>query len=285
MRKALVPVLVLLAAGCSKGPDHDPGRERGGGSSAENSASADVATAAAAPGGIAPTAAPGVAFNYKYAFRLTAERISAVQEEHAQACEKLGLARCRITGMYYHLTGERDVEARLDFKLDPAIARAFGKEGIAAVRHADGRLVTSEISGTDAGSAIVKVNRSQADQEEALRRIEAQLARPGLGGRERAELQSQAQQIREAMAAGRAEKAEKQESLASTPMSFSYESGDMAPGVRRSLSDGFANLLAALEWMLLALITLLPWLLVAGLGWLGWRRFGRRAAPLAAEAG
>src|SRR4051812_18010122 len=72
MRKALVPVLVLLAAGCSKGPGHDPGRERGGGSSAENSASADVA---AAPGGIAPTAAPGVAFNYKYAFRLPAERI------------------------------------------------------------------------------------------------------------------------------------------------------------------------------------------------------------------
>jgi hypothetical protein len=284
MRKALVPVLVLLAAGCSKGPDHDPGRERGGGSSAENSASADVA-AAAAPGGIAPTAAPGVAFNYKYAFRLTAERISAVQEEHAQACEKLGLARCRITGMYYHLTGERDVEARLDFKLDPAIARAFGKEGIAAVTHADGRLVTSEISGTDAGAVLTQVNRGQADREEALRKIEAQLAKPGLGGRERAELQSQAQQIREAMAAGRAEKAEKEESLAKTPMSFSYESGDMAPGVRRSLSDGFANLLAALEWMLLALITLLPWLLVAGLAWLGWRRFGRRAAPLEAEAG
>jgi hypothetical protein len=280
MRKALVPILVLLAAGCSKGPDHDSGRDRGG-SSAENSASAD---AAAAPGGIAPTAAPGVAFNYKYAFRLPAERISAVQEEHAQTCEKLGLARCRITGMYYHLTGERDVEARLDFKLDPAIARAFGKEGIAAVNHADGRLVTSEITGTDAGTVIEKVNRSQADQEEALRKIEAQLARAGLPGRERAELQNQAQQIREAMAAGKAEKAEKQESLAKTPMSFSYESGDMAPGVRRSLSDGFANLLAAFEWMLLALITLLPWLLVAGLVWLGWRRFGRRRPLPAAEA-
>lgn len=278
MRKALVPVLVLLAAGCSKGPDRDSGRDRAG--VAENSASAD---AAMAPGGIAPTAAPGVAFNYKYAFRLPAERISAVQEEHAQACEKLGLARCRITGMYYHLTGERDVEARLDFKLDPAIARAFGKEGIAAVGHADGRLVTSEITGTDAGSVIEKVNRSQADQQEALRKIEAQLARPGLGGRERAELQSQAQQIREAMASGKAVKSEQQDSLAKTPMTFSYESGDMAPGVRRSLGDGVANLVAALEWMLLALITLLPWLAVAGLAWLGWRRFGPRGAGASAE--
>jgi hypothetical protein len=222
-----------------------------------------------------------VAFNYKYAFRLPAERISAVQEEHAQACEKLGLARCRITGMYYHLTGERDVEARLDFKLDPAIARAFGKEGIAAVNHADGRLVTSEITGTDAGSVIQAVNRNQADQQEALRRIEAQLAKPGLSGRERPELQSQAQQIRESLAAGKAEKEEKQESLAKTPMSFSYESGDMAPGVRRSLSQGFDNLVGALEWMLLAAITLLPWLLMAGIAVLIWRRFGRRSAAAA----
>jgi len=283
MRKALVPVLVLLAAGCGKVPDHSSGGDRASGS-ASNAASADAA--ADAPAGIAPTAAPGVAFNYKYAFRLPAERISAVQEEHAQACEKLGLARCRITGMYYHLTGERDVEARLEFKLDPAIARAFGKEGIAAVSHADGRLVTSEITGTDAGSVIEKVNRSQGEREDTLKKIEAQLAKPGLGGRERAELQTQAQQIREAMSAGKAEKAEQQESLAKTPMTFSYESGDMAPGVRRSLSDGVANLVAALEWMLLAFITLLPWLVVAGLAWLGWRRFGpRRAGTAEAPAG
>jgi hypothetical protein len=244
-------------------------RDRGGG----NAASADAATEA--PAGIAPTAAPGVAFNYKYAFRLPAERISAIQEEHAQACEKLGLARCRITGMYYHLTGDHDVEARLDFKLDPAIARAFGKEGIVAVSHADGRLVTSEISGTDVGTQIDAANRGEAQQGETLRKIEAQLARSDLKAAERVELQRQARDLRDEIASSKAGKAEKQESLAKTPMSFAYESGDMAPGVRRSLSDGLANLLAAFEWMLLALITLLPWLVVAGLGWLGWRRFGR----------
>jgi len=281
MRKAFGLALVLLAAGCGKAPDHDGG---GGGGGGERATSAAADRAVQAPG-IAPSAAPGVAFNYKYAFRLPGERIAAVQEEHAQACEKLGVARCRITGMYYHLNGERDVEARLEFKLDPAIARGFGKEGIAAVTHADGRLVTSEITGTDAGSAIDAVNRSRADQEEALKKIEAQLAKPDLGGRERVELQRQAQQIREAMAAGKAEKEEKQESLAKTPMTFSYESGNAAPGVRRALSDGFANLVAALEWMLLAAITLLPWLLLAGLGLLIWRRFGRRRpAPSAAEA-
>jgi hypothetical protein len=278
MRKALVPILVLVAAGCGKAPDHEAMRDRGG----EKAASADASTDA--PAGIAPTAAPGVAFNYKYAFRLPAERISAVQEEHAQACEKLGLARCRITGMYYHLSGDREVEARLDFKVDPAIARGFGKEGIAAVNHADGRLVTSEISGTDVGTQIDAANRGEAQQGEALRKIEAQLARSDLKAPERVELQRQAAALREEIAASKAGKAEKQDSLAKTPMSFAYESGDMAPGVRRSLSDGFGNLVAALEWMLLALITLLPWLLVAGVAWLGWRRFGRRSPAEGAAA-
>ncbi|HMC93113.1 MAG TPA: hypothetical protein VKI45_11690 [Allosphingosinicella sp.] len=270
MRKAFGLALVLAAAACSGTPD----RGRGGGGSGGEADRSSADERAAAPAGIAPTAAPGVAFNYKYAFRLPAERITAVQEEHAEACEKLGVARCRITGLYYHLSGDRNVEARLDFKLDPAIARGFGKEGIAAVAHADGLLVTSEITGTDAGAAIDRVNGSQAAQAEALKKIEAELAKPGLKAAERVELQRQAQQLRDAIAAGKAEKAEKQESLAKTPMSFAYEAGDMAPGVRRSLSDGLANVVAALEWMLLALLTLLPWAVVAGLVWWVWRRFG-----------
>lgn len=267
MRKAFGLALVLALGACGRASEHGGGG--GGGAEADRT----IDGRAAAPAGIAPTAAPGVAFNYKYAFRLPTERIAAVQEEHAQACEKLGLARCRITGLYYHLSGDRNVEARLDFKLDPAIARAFGKEGIAAVGHADGLLVTSEITGTDAGAAIDAVNRDQAEQAEALRKIEAQLARTDLKGPERAELQRQAAQIREAMTAGKAERADRQESLAKTPMSFAYEAGDVAPGVRRSLSDGVGNVVAALEWMLLVLLTLLPWLAVGGLVWWGWRRF------------
>jgi hypothetical protein len=176
--------------------------------------------------------------------------------------------------MYYHLTGDHDVEARLDFKLDPALARAFGKEGIAAVSHADGRLVTSEISGTDVGTQIDAANRGEAQQGETLHKIEAQLARSDLKPAERVELQRQARDLRDEIASSKAGKAEKQESLARTPMSFAYESGDMAPGVRRSLSDGFANVVAALEWMLLALLTLLPWVVVGALVWWGWRRFG-----------
>src|SRR5687767_4309148 len=47
-----------------------------------------------APPGISVTAAPGVAFNYRYGFSLPAERVSSVQEQHAQLCEKIGIAQC-----------------------------------------------------------------------------------------------------------------------------------------------------------------------------------------------
>src|SRR5688572_25971917 len=65
---------------------------------------------------IAITAAPGVAFNYRYAFRLPAQSIASVQEQHAQSCEKLGVNRCRITGMRYRLVNESDIEGMLAFK-------------------------------------------------------------------------------------------------------------------------------------------------------------------------
>jgi hypothetical protein len=236
----------------------------------------EAADSNAAPG-VAPTAAPGVAFNYRYAFRLPAERIAGVQEQHAQACEKLGLAHCRITGMVFRRSSDEDVEARLDFKLDPTLARAFGKQGIDAVAHADGLLAEAEINGEDAGGAIAAANRDAGQQGDALRGIEAQLARPGLAAAERSQLQTQAQQARDALHASESVKAEKEASLATTPMTFSYAAGDMAPGINRSLSEGMGNVVGALEWMLLALITLAPWILLALLLWGLFRRFRPRA--------
>src|SRR4051812_27650401 len=45
------------------------------------------------PPNVSPSAAPGVAFNYRYAFRLPAARVSQIQEQHARACEQLGVSR------------------------------------------------------------------------------------------------------------------------------------------------------------------------------------------------
>jgi len=241
---------------------------------AESSAANDVAKDASsrAPG-VAISAAPGVAFDYRYAFRLPSERIAAVQEQHAQACEKLGLTRCRITGFRYRVVGDREIEAMLAFKLDPTIARQFGKAGADLVDKAEGMLVDAEINGTDAGAAIALANRTEAELNEELREIERQLARPGLPGYERARLQSEAQALRQQLRSNRAGRTANRESLATTPMAFHYGSGELIPGfdtrspIRAALAQSWENLVGGVATLLVILITLLPWALVALLGW------------------
>src|SRR5687767_7772001 len=216
------------------------------------------------PPGISVTAAPGVAFNYRYGFSLPAERVSAVQEQHAQLCEKIGIAQCRITGLLYRRVNEEDIEAMLAFKLDPAIARQFGKDGIAAVEAAEGMLVEAHVSGEDAGAAIAAATRSQAQLEEELRKVEAELARSGLRSAERAELQIRAGQLRDQIRATQAGKRDKEESLARTPVVFRYGAGDYAPGFEDNAPIATAferagdNLVGGFAAFVVVLITLLP---------------------------
>ena len=204
------------------------GRRRVRGLVAPGGGQSPAARAAAGPN-VGPTAAPGVAFNYRYAFRLAAPRIAEMQEQHAQMCERLTVARCRITGMYYRVVNDRDIEAMLAFKLDPSIARLFGRQGVEAVVRAEGMLTESEISGTDVGTSIRAAGRSLADLQADLARIEARLAGRIASG-ERESLEYEAQQLREQIRALRDSRSEQQESLATTPMVFRYGSGDLVPG-------------------------------------------------------
>lgn len=279
-------VLALATAGCGQTPQQDRGstseqltphqqREP----AAAQEMAADVASA---PGGVAVTAAPGVAFNYHYAFSLPAVRIAPAQEEHAAACEKLGIARCRITGMRYQLLGEDRVEAMLAFKLDPALARAFGKEGIAAIQKAEGTLINAEITGTDAGAEIARLTADRARAQEELARIDRELARTNLPASERAELQRQRAEIAQRIEAVQANSSEQRESLANTPMTFDYRSGravrgfDAGAPLTSSLDLLAASAQATLAFVLGAIAILGPPVLVLLIGLLIWRRFRPR---------
>jgi hypothetical protein len=233
---------------------------------------------------IEPTAAPGVAFNYRYAFRLPAPRIAAVQEGHAQMCERLTVARCRITGMLYRVVDDRTIEAMLALKLDPAIARLFGRQGVEAVTRAEGMLTESEISGSDAASAIRAAGRSLAELEGDLARIQARLGRR-LATEERAGLENQAQMLRAQIRALRDSREAQQESLTTTPMTFRYGSGDLVPGfaerptLRQALARSGDNVLTAATMLLIVLATLLPWLIALALIGLIFRALWRRFPP------
>ncbi|MCP3735446.1 hypothetical protein M9979_11255 [Sphingomonas sp. RP10(2022)] len=258
-----VGLVALALTGCSKAPD-----------GAEQLQTSDVAQAP----GINVTAAPGVAFNYRYGFRLPPRAIAAAQEAHAQACEKLGIARCRITGMDYRVVGENDIRGTLRFKLDPAIARAFGKQGIDLIQAAKGTLVEAAITGTDAGDAIARAEATRAEAAAAIGRADTQLARPAASEAERTELQQQRAAAATAAREAAATAADNRASIARTPMEFAYESGDAVRGF-----DTSAPLTSALDTMvgsaqvtlavLLGLIAILgpPAIVVAVLVLL-WRR-------------
>ena len=235
----------------------------------------EAGSGALAPPGISPNDAPGVAFNYSYAFVLPSKAISAVQESHAAACEKLGIARCRITGMRYSLTDEDSVSAQLTFKLDPTLARAFGKEGIAAVETAEGKLVDAAITGEDVGTQITASQRRTADAQAELSRIEARLAADGIGDRERAELTEQAARLREQLAGERDTRSAGEDQLANTPMTYNYtgdESFTLGGNPVGDAAEGaWESLIAMVAFALMALGVALPWLaLLAAVLWV-WR--------------
>ncbi|MGY4398879.1 hypothetical protein ACVWZA_004089 [Sphingomonas sp. UYAg733] len=285
MRNTLLMTIPLALAACSPAPDRAEMSQKD--AAMESAPAASQADSAAL--GIAVTAAPGVAFTYRYAFRLPSERISAAQEAHAVACEKLGIARCRITGMRYRLLGENNIEAMLSFKLDPAIARAFGKSGIAEVTAAKGTLVDAEITGTDAGAAIDRLTTQRSRASDELHRIDGELARPKLTASERAELQRQRAEIVQNISATDDSRAEQRESLATTPMTFNYESGaairgfDASAPLSSALDTGIGSVQITIAVLLGAIAIFGPPGLIVLLGWLAWRRFRPRRRLRAAK--
>src|SRR3546814_20252030 len=97
----------------------------------------------------------------------------------------LGTTRCRITGMTYRLVRENEVEAQLLFKLDPAIARRFGRDALSSVEKAEGVLAEARISGEDVGTQIDDSQRRSPDIGSEIARLEARLQRGGPGHRRR----------------------------------------------------------------------------------------------------
>lgn len=225
--------------------------------------------------GISVTAAPGVAFSYRYAFVVPDKTISALQEQHAGACEKLGPARCRITGMRYTL-GEADhVSGRLEFKLAPDIARQFGKDGIAAVEQAAGKLVDARIEGRDVDAQITASQGRSGTLRAELARIEAQLASGKPDDAERAELQSRAATLREQLTAESSTRSEGEEALANTPMEYVY-AGDagFSFGSNPFADAGdtaWASFTTMVSVVLLVLGAGLPWVLLLAVLLFAWR--------------
>jgi hypothetical protein len=272
MRRALlVTFLLTTATACSQSEQRTSREDLKTFDVEEAPASTDSASPPAP--GVDVTAAPGVAFNYRYAFQLPSGRVSAAQEAHATACEKLGLDRCRITGMRYRLVGQRDVEAMLALRLDPTIARAFGKQATDVITQAQGLLVDQEITGEDVGSRIKSATRSESQLRADLAKIEADLRIIKATDSRRGELVARADELKRQIAALSQARSGDEEALAGTPMVFRYGSGDVIPEldtrspIRNALRTAADSFTMMISFALLLVASLLPWAILLGLVW------------------
>src|SRR3546814_4152267 len=133
----------------------------------------------------------------------------------------------------------------LEFKLDPAIARKFGRDALASVEKAEGVLAEARISGEDVGTQIDDSQHRSADIGAEIARLEARLKQGGLGDRERTELQQQLAALRERLDSERTLRRSGAAMLATTHMVFDYVGTGGLPGIGSGnpLSDA-ANMLA-----------------------------------------
>ena len=236
-----------------------------------------------APPGVSPTAAPGVAFKYGYDYSLEDGRISQVQEAHAGACEKLGVTKCRITGLDYQISDRDRVTAMLTVKLEPSIARQFGKQATAIVESSDGKLVRAAFSGEDVGTQIGTNQDRQADLQSRITDIERRLQSLRAGDREATQLQAQLEELRGQLAGARAEIKEGQQQLASTPMTFNYYGEGGIAGFDENPIKASWQLMIESAVMMISIVlkvfgALLPWALLLALILLLWRSPPTRAA-------
>ena len=273
----------LFVTGCAQ-----EGGERNGANQTADvkqeapTADADVASAAAdtngmAAPGIPVSIAPNLAFEYRYAFKLPDEKISAVQEEHAEACETLGSARCQVVDMKYQQSDAKNAEAMLAFKLDPSIARKFGRDAIASVEKAQGALADGNVTGTNIGGAIEDSQGRSALLAAQLERLEKRLALKGLSPKERASLQERAEDLHKQLDDEGDGRRQGEVKLAMTPVVFTYTSDGGIPGFGKE--NPFANAASVsansfatmISFILLLLGAVGPWALLVGLLVLLWR--------------
>ncbi len=229
-------------------------------------------------------ASTGTGFDYRYAYRLPGNRVKGVLQSNADACDRIGPARCRILSMRYKVDDTNHIRAVLTIRIDPSVARAFGDAVTRNVTGSDGVLVDTEITGADSTAtarsvAVVKRLQDQLQNARATATPEGQ---------------ARAARIQSALATIAEVEASQGQTLATAPVLFTYDSSNALTGLGSSDAN-FRNAGQALQNSVAQLVNVLanvgPWLLlmlvvVLVLRWIiHGRAFGPDAEPAHAAGG
>lgn len=219
-------------------------------------------------------ASTGTGFDYRYAYRLPGSRVKGVLQSNADACDRIGPARCRILSMRYRVDDGNKTRAVLTIRIDPSIARAFGDAVTKNVTGSDGVLVDTEITGADStatarSTAVVKRLQDQ------LQNARASTSPDG---------QARAARLQNALSMIAEVEASQGQTLANAPMLFTYESSSALSGLGSSEAN-FRTAGQTLENSVAQLVQLLasigPWclLMLAVVLLLRWIIHGRAVGP------
>ncbi|MES2442291.1 MAG: hypothetical protein V4574_05625 [Pseudomonadota bacterium] len=242
MRVVAALAALMLLAGCD---------QTGGGPAKQDALQVNPSE------GVEGFASTGSGFDYRYAYRLRGDRLKAVLQSNADACDRLGPARCRILAMRYRVADGGQISAVLTLKIDPAIARSYGEAVTKAVTGSDGLLVDTEITGADSTNAA----RSLA----LINRLRDQLKSAQTQAATDPSAKARADKIQGALDTITEVEAGQGQSLATAPVLMTYESSNALTGLG-SADANFRNAGTSLESsvsrVLIFLALVGPWLLV-----------------------
>jgi len=226
-------------------------------------------------------AVPRVAYKYAYAFTLPGAAIPAAQHAHVALCDRLGPARCQVLGMEDKSGGGDAAQGSLKLRVDSAVARHFGDALQGAISHVGGHADSRSIEAEDVSKDMVDTAARLKQRELLVARLTEVLRTHNGKVGELVEAERSVAAAQEEIDRARGWLAELQARVAMSTIDVSYAAVAPQPvPVTNTIGDsvvGSAALVAAMFGGLVrALIFLTPWILLAGLGIVGWRRFGPR---------
>ncbi|MGE4430737.1 MAG: DUF4349 domain-containing protein [Sphingobium sp.] len=268
--------LILALAGCGSGPDGTrqasepptaaPAKMpapapagRGGGGEADTQAT-NQADALPTP------ARPQLAYSYRYGFRLPADAVAATQKAHADACEKLGMARCRVINMTR--SGDENHQfGALQISIDAGLARSFGADLGAIASGKGGRQTDAGISAEDLSKQIVDTDARVRAKTLLADRLTQLLATRSGSVADLVEAERALSQVQEELDQARTWLAEMKGRVAMSDMAISYSSTPTAGSsllspVRDAISSAGEILGFSIGALIRFLVAALPWLLV-----------------------
>jgi len=260
-------MLPLMLAGCGSAPDR---AMRASEDLSVAPPAAPAKQAALESGGdrqdAIPISQPQLAYSYRYGFRLPSNRVAETQQAHAAACEKLGVARCRVISL--SRSGDEDRQyGELKLSIDAKLARSFAADMGGIVSGKGGEQIDAGITAEDLSKQIVDTDARIRAKTLLADRLTQLLATRGGSVADLVEAERALSQVQEELDQARTWLAEMKGRVAMSDMTIAYSSTPTASSsllspVRDAISSAGEILGFSVGALIRFLVAALPWLLV-----------------------